>query len=80
MGAVAISKRVDGYWGGNMKTPTYNECYFVTFLTDLGEEKEYRVGKENFDAIYEGQASMLVTVEGKFFAFDDGEEIAECEE
>ena len=77
IGAVAISKRMDGYWGGNIKTPTYNQCYFVTFLTDDGEEKEYMVGKETFDKIYEGQASTLVTSEGQFFAFDDGEEVKE---
>ena len=77
VGAVVISKRMDGEWGGNVNTPHYNDCYFVTFLTDAGETKEFRVGKETFDAVYEGQGSTLITVDGKFFAFDDGEEIAE---
>ncbi len=75
IGAVAISKEVKGAWIGNIKTPHYVEGYFVTFLTDDGDKREYQVGKETFDSIYEGQASTLVTVDGEFFAFEDGEEI-----
>ena len=44
-------------------------------LTDEGDKREYSVGKETFESIYEGQASTLVIVDGQFFAFEDGEEI-----
>jgi hypothetical protein len=27
VGAVAISKRMDGYWGGNIKTPKYIQLF-----------------------------------------------------
>lgn len=77
VGAVVLTKRVDGGWAGNVNTPHYIEGYFVTFLTDDGDKREYRVGKETFDAIFEGQASTLVTVNGQFFAFDDGEDVEE---
>lgn len=75
IGAVVLSKNMTGYWSGSAQTLHYNDCYLVTFQTDDGDKREYRVGKETFDIIYEGQASTLVTVDGKFFAFEDGEEI-----
>lgn len=75
IGAVVLSKEMTGYWSGCAKTPHYNDCYLVTFLTDEGDKREYSVSKETFDSIYEGQASTLVTVDGEFFAFEDGEEI-----
>lgn len=75
IGAVVLSKEMTGYWSGSAKSPHYNECYLVTFLTDEGDKREYSVGKETFESIYEGQASTLVIVDGQFFAFEDGEEI-----
>ena len=75
IGAVVLSKHMTGYWSGSAKSPHYNECYLVTFLTDEGDKREYSVGKETFESIYEGQASTLVIVDGQFFAFEDGEEI-----
>ncbi len=76
VGAVVLSKRMDGEWTGSATPHThYNDCYFVTFLTDEGETKEFKVAKETFEKVYEGQTSTLVTVEGEFFGFSDGEEI-----
>ncbi|MBR4071160.1 MAG: DUF2500 family protein [Clostridia bacterium] len=75
IGAVVLSKNMTGYWSGSAQTPHYNDCYLVTFQTDDGDKREYSVSKETFDKLYEGQASTLVTVDGEFFAFEDGEEI-----
>ncbi len=73
--AVVLSKRIDGEWTGGFQTPQYETGYFVSFLTDDGKTKEYRVGEELFQTITEGQSSTLVTVNGVFFGFGDGEEI-----
>jgi len=79
IGAVVLSKHMTGYWSGSAKSPHYNECYLVTFLTDEGDKREYSVGKKTFEGVYEGQASTLVIVDGEFFAFEDGEEITDEE-
>lgn len=51
--------------------------YFVTFLTEDGETVEYDVPREIFLQIEKGQESTLVTVDGKFFDFSDGESVPE---
>ena len=51
--------------------------YYVTFFTEDGETVEYPVPEEIFLTIEKGQESTLVTVDGKFFDFGDGENIEE---
>ncbi len=48
--------------------------YFVTFFTEDGETVEYDVPREIFLQIEKGQESTLVTLDGKFFDFSDGED------
>lgn len=75
VGARVLSKRTDKEYVGSVKTPSYHPLFFVTFETDEGEIKEYSVSKEMFDEIYEDQTSTLLTVDGDFFYFGDGEDI-----
>ena len=49
--------------------------YYVTFLTDDGEAKEYAVSEEMYQKCTPNATGMLVTVDGNFFDFGDGEEI-----
>ena len=77
--AKVLKKRKDFYYVSNINIPRSQEDYFVTFLTQSGEEKEYPVGKEAYDEILENQEGELVTVNGNFFYFGDGEEVAEEE-
>ena len=49
--------------------PGLVEQYYVTFLTEKGEEIEYPVPQELFFNLSEGEEGMLVTVNGNFFDF-----------
>lgn len=51
--------------------------YFVTFFTEDGDTVEYPVPEELFLAIEKGQESTLVTIDGDFFDFGDGEDAPE---
>ena len=54
--------------------------YYVTFFTEDGETVEYPVPEEIFLTIEKGQESTLITVDGKFFDFSDGESVEEEED
>lgn len=75
--AKVISKRIDKHYEGSYKMPDFVEDYYITFLTENGVETELSVFVEVFDAITVGQEGTLVTLNGKFFDFGDGEEITE---
>ena len=49
----------------------------VTFLTDEGEEKDYTVSEKLYNALAVDQTGMLVTINGYFLDFGDGEELPE---
>ena len=51
--------------------------FFVTFFTEDGETVEYPIPEEIFLQIEKGQESTLVTVDGQFFDFGDGEDAPE---
>ena len=59
--------------------PTKIDEYFVTFLSEDGEEKEYIVSQEFFYNVVEGEEGTLITVNGNFFDFGEGIDV-ECEE
>ncbi|MBQ8288173.1 MAG: hypothetical protein IJX76_05305 [Clostridia bacterium] len=71
--AVVLSKsfksRVEG-----TRSPRQVSEYTVTFRTEDGETAEYAVPQEIFMTIEEGQESTLVTIDGQFFDFSDGED------
>ena len=72
VGATVVSKQWEIVKIGKH---TGEVAYFVTFLTDSGERIEHEVSKEMFEKCIEGNTGMLVTVEGKFFDFGDGEDV-----
>ena len=76
VGARVISKDFESKVNGT-KYVRHSSSFFVTFLTDDGEEKEFKVTRELFDRLYEDQTGTLVTVNGNFFDFGDGEEMSE---
>lgn len=79
IGARVIKKRVGGAHSGG-KVSKYSLHFCVIFLTDSGEELEFEIPQELFDKINEGQSGILVTVNGNFIDFGDGEDVAEEKE
>ena len=63
--------------GVSWTTPVGRFQYFVTFLLENGEEREYEVEPDTYEKMEDGQTGLLVLVNGNFFAFGDGEEIEE---
>jgi hypothetical protein len=63
------------YYG--TKYVNYTLLLRVAFLTDEGEELVFEIPQEIYDRIEEGQYGTLITVNGNFFDFGDGEEISE---
>ena len=59
--------------------PTKIDEYFVTFLNEDGEEKEYPVSQEFFYNVAKGEEGTLITVNGNFFDFGDGIDVVDEE-
>ena len=49
----------------------------MTFLTDDGDEQTYNVSQELFDKTNVGDVASLVTINGTFLDFSDGEDVEE---
>ena len=64
-------------YNGSPKMLKYKRLYRVAFLTDEDEELVFEVPKELHDRVSEGQHGNLITVNGNFFDFGDGEDIEE---
>ena len=82
---IAIGARVVGLCietgtRGTFRNPTYGSVFTVTFLTDDGERVEYEVPEDVYINLTEDQTGTLVILNGKFFAFGDGEEVADTPE
>ncbi|MBQ2704909.1 MAG: DUF2500 family protein [Clostridia bacterium] len=77
IGAVVVSKRANIQNMGGPKYPHSTLCCYATFSTDAGEMVELSIPQEVYNSIKENDYGTLVTVEGKFFAFGDGEVINE---
>ena len=75
--ARVMSKRIEDGYSGSYKVPKYQLLFIVTFLTDRGETKEFSVSEETYQRITEHQTGMLITLDGNFFDFGDGEEPTE---
>lgn len=74
--AIVREKKLVGGYSGGYKNPQYNLRFLVLFLTDSGEEKAYDVPEELFTSISEGMSGTLVTMNGNFYDFGEGENIA----
>lgn len=73
--ATVYSKRTYGKYAGSNGSPIYITVYEITFLTEYGNTASYDVTKELYDSLSEGTAGDLVTQNGEFFAFGEGEKI-----
>ena len=77
--ARVLTKKASSYYASFRQPKRIDECK-VVFLTETGEEKEFFVSKEFYQSIEENQEGTLVTVNGNFFDFGDGQEIEETEQ
>ena len=75
VGATVYTKRMYGEYRGSSKAPEYVTVYEITFLTEDGNTEAHGVPKELYDSLTEGTAGYLVTQNGEFFDFGDGESI-----
>ena len=73
--ATVIEKRKTAYYVGVNISKQVREC-IVVFQTEEGETLTFQIRDELFDGIQENQKGMLVTVNGNFFYFGDGEDVA----
>lgn len=71
--AVAV-KKTYGY-GHGTRSYNFRTNFFITFKLDDGSEVEYPVTEELFQKTSENQSGTLVTVNGNFFDFGDGEDV-----
>ena len=54
--------------------------YKITFMTDDGETVEMPVPQEIYAELYESQSGDLVTINGNYFYFGDGEPVNSTDE
>ena len=73
--AIILGKRKDSYYVSNLNIPRYQEDFFVTFLIENKEKQEFQIREDIYERIEENQVGTLVTVNGNFFDFGDGEEV-----
>ena len=62
---------------GFPQLPQKVDEYYVTFLNEDGEEKEYLVSQEFFYNVVKGEEGTLITVNGNFFDFGDGVDVVD---
>ena len=77
--AKVLSKRKNVYYKQTLSMPAIpnlQEEYYVTFETEKGEKIEYPIRQELWEEITDGQEGVLVTVNGNFFDFGDGEDLS----
>ena len=77
VGARVMDKRTAVVSTGSVKSPNHEIVFFISFLTDDGETREYRVTQEIYEKCEIYQTGDLVTYDGIFFDFGEGEEIKE---
>ena len=75
IGATVYTKRTYGKYVGSSKSPEYVTVYEITFITEDGGTATYSVTKELYDSLSEGTSGYLVTQNGEFFDFGDGENV-----
>ena len=73
--AEVISKYVDTKRTGSYRQPNHHLVYRVIFRTENGETKEYSVPIDIFNACEPHITGDLVTVDGDFLDFGEGEDI-----
>lgn len=76
IGARVIGKRTEISYNG-IKIPEHSIIYFVSFLTDNGEDKEYSVTMDIYNRLSEHDTGTLITINDNFFDFGKGEIVKE---
>lgn len=73
--AEVISKNSETLTVGSYKTPDMKIEYRITFKTENNALVDYEVSKEIYDKYNTGDKGLLVTIDGNFFDFGQGEDI-----
>ena len=76
--ATAVAKSAEILIKGT-RTVSSERCFIVTFATENGERIELEVTEEAYCRIEKGQTGLLMTVNGSFIDFGEGQDIAEQE-
>lgn len=74
IGARVMEKREGIIKYGSSRTPLHRIEYRMVFLTDDGKTLDLIVPEETYHKYNEYDVSTLVTVDGEFYHFGDGEE------
>ena len=74
--ATAVAKSAEILIKGT-RTVSSERCFIVTFATEGGEKIELEVTEEAYCRIEKGQTGLLMTVNGSFIDFGDGQDIDE---
>lgn len=75
VGAVVTDGRSQIIQYGSARFPHHRVAYYLTFVTDHGKTVEYEVPQHIYQYGLERRSGMLITVNGKFFDFGEGEPI-----
>ena len=75
MGARVLAKKVGLRQVGSHQQPKSKTVYTLVFLTDQGEERQFKVSKTVFESCWEQQVGTLVAAGDTFLSFGEGEEL-----
>lgn len=70
-----LQKQINSHYYKGLHLPMNVTSYVLVFETEDGNTLEFTVPEEFFVKTEEGQEGTLVTVNGTFFDFGDGEDI-----
>lgn len=71
--ARVISKRTELRYNGSVKFPEHKMVFYAEFMVSGAETKEYEIDEKTYSEISEGDLKDLVTVNGEFYSFGNGE-------
>ena len=75
--AKVLQKKINHYYYKGLNLPKNESSFVLVFETEEGETEEYPVPEELFMQTEEGQEGSLVTINGMFFDFGEGQDISD---
>lgn len=75
--AKVLQKKINHYYYKGLNLPKNESSFALVFETEEGETEEYPVPQELFMQTEEGQEGTLVTINGMFFDFGEGQDISD---
>lgn len=75
--AKVLQKKINHYYYKGLNLPKNESSFAIVFETEDGEMEEYPVPQELFMQTEEGQEGTLVTINGMFFDFGEGQDISD---